>query len=51
MILSHLLSAKVTSILRGISEQQVLPTVSALYEGGSRFGGDYLQYSRRRSND
>lgn len=36
MILSHLLSAKVTSILRGISEQQVLPTVSALYEGGIR---------------
>lgn len=36
MVLSHLLSAKVTSILRGISEQQVLSTVSALYEGGIR---------------
>lgn len=36
MYLSKLLETKVTSILRGVEQSQILSTVSALYEGGIR---------------
>ena len=33
---------KIIAIVRGVDEEQIIPTAQALYEGGDSYDGDYF---------